>query len=518
MDDRGKTKAQLISELNRLRERLGQLEALAPLGHLAEANHHKEEIIFREVTEAAAAAIFIVQHGHVWYINRAGEALLGLSREQLSQIKYQDLVHPDFWEAVNCGLESVLSGGQTSFIHEIKIITADRGNIWVSLSTSHINYKGDGALLMHAFDISTRKQSEATTSILFRISNAISITRDLNELLVNIQSILKEIIQAPNFFISLLGHPKINLKFPFHLDDKAHSHPLMTNVHDPTTQKLLIEVIGQEDPIFLNAEEIARKKEKGQLDNADSLPQVWLGVPLKIRSKTIGAMAVQHYADPFFYQVSDIDLMVSVSEQIALAVDRQITMAQLRLLATTDGLTNLYNRRYFLELSSNEFQRAKRYRQSVSLMMIDVDYFKSVNDKFGHDTGDRVLKTLASLLKNKLRQVDIIGRIGGEEFAVLLPATDLSLAREAAERLRQNIQNTSFNFQKIKLQITVSIGLASINQEVSTLTALIKKADEALYSAKLKGRNRVETRRLGPVFESEKSPMAEAESSLPAPP
>ena len=518
MDDRGKTKAELITELKRLRERVGHLEALAPLRHLAEANHRKKDFTFREVTEAAAAAIFIVQHGHVRYINRAGEALLGLNQEQLSQIKYLDLVHPDFLEAVNRGFESVLSDNQASFIHEIKIITTDRDNIWVSLKTSHINYKGDGALLVHAFDISARKQSEATTSILFRISNAISITRDLNELLVNIQAILKEIIQAPNFFISLLGHPKINLKFPFHLDEKSYTHPLMTNVHDPTTQKLLIEVIELEEPIFLDDEEIASKKNEGQLDDADSLPQVWLGVPLKIRNKTIGAMAVQHYADPFFYQVSDIDLMVSVSEQIALAVDRQITMAQLRLLATTDGLTNLYNRRYFLELSSREFQRAKRYSQPVSLMMIDVDYFKSVNDKFGHDTGDRVLKTLASLLKAKLRQVDIIGRVGGEEFAVLLPATDLSLAREAAERLRQNIQNTSFNFQDLRLRITVSIGLASIDRKVSSITALIKKADEALYSAKLKGRNRVETGRPGPVFESDKSHPAEAESSLTAPP
>ena len=174
------------------------------------------------------------------------------------------------------------------------------------------------------------------------------------------------------------------------------------------------------------------------------------------------------------------------------ATDRKETEKHLQRLATTDELTGLLNRRRFMELAEQEFIRANRYRSPMSLIMFDVDRFKAINDNFGHDGGDEILRALAREATAMLREVDILGRIGGEEFTIILPQTALKGALQLAERLRQKIEQ---NIVKLpggnSTKATISLGVAELCESMSSLDALIKAADIALYQAKENGRNQV---------------------------
>ncbi len=174
-------------------------------------------------------------------------------------------------------------------------------------------------------------------------------------------------------------------------------------------------------------------------------------------------------------------------------------LRKLHNLATTDELTNLYNRRHFMKVSQNELVRSRRYKRPVSFLMIDLDYFKKVNDNYGHQAGDEVLIETAAVFKDILRDNDIVARYGGEEFTAMLPEINSAGAVLTAERIRKEIDEQKVSFRGIEIKITISIGISTCSVErYSTienddflLEKLLSEADEALYTAKVNGRNRV---------------------------
>jgi diguanylate cyclase (GGDEF)-like protein len=162
-------------------------------------------------------------------------------------------------------------------------------------------------------------------------------------------------------------------------------------------------------------------------------------------------------------------------------------------LATVDALTGCLNRRAFMERLERELDRVSRYQTEFSVLMIDLDRFKTVNDSRGHLVGDSVLRQMGDLLRREVRSVDLAARYGGEEFVIVLPETDTEGALVFAERLRKRVQQANFAEMGDPLNITVSIGVAcaSSDEDVPTPDSLIERADEALYRAKNQGRNRV---------------------------
>ncbi|WP_165445862.1 sensor domain-containing diguanylate cyclase [Bradyrhizobium uaiense] len=162
---------------------------------------------------------------------------------------------------------------------------------------------------------------------------------------------------------------------------------------------------------------------------------------------------------------------------------------QLERLATTDPLTGLYNRRHFLAALDAEWSRFQRYYRSVSVLMVDIDHFKDVNDRYGHAIGDEAIKAMASACLHGKRKSDIVGRVGGEEFAIVLPETTLSRARIVAERVRKRIAAQTLRTRDADFRITASIGVAEALVSMSGIEALMNAADQALYQAKAQGRN-----------------------------
>ncbi|AUC96918.1 GGDEF domain-containing protein [Bradyrhizobium sp. SK17] len=165
---------------------------------------------------------------------------------------------------------------------------------------------------------------------------------------------------------------------------------------------------------------------------------------------------------------------------------------QLEVLATTDPLTGLFNRRQFLTMTDAEWSRFQRYYRSLSVLMVDIDHFKSVNDRFGHAVGDEAIRAVADVCVRGKRKSDIVGRVGGEEFAVLLPETTLSRARTVAERIRKRVEGLTLTAEGRPVQLTVSVGVAEAITSMPGVDALMKAADAALYQAKEGGRNRTQ--------------------------
>jgi diguanylate cyclase (GGDEF)-like protein len=167
--------------------------------------------------------------------------------------------------------------------------------------------------------------------------------------------------------------------------------------------------------------------------------------------------------------------------------------AQLQELSGTDDLTKLANRRRFMEEFANEFERAKRYKSGLSFLILDLDFFKQVNDSYGHLAGDSVLVQIANVMKTSVRSSDLVGRYGGEEFGLLLPETGSKGCRVYAERIRKRIEDTRFDAAANQIHVTVSGGIATYPEiTVDSVDELWRKADAALYGAKKKGRNRIE--------------------------
>ncbi|MCH7921445.1 MAG: diguanylate cyclase [Nitrospinae bacterium] len=172
--------------------------------------------------------------------------------------------------------------------------------------------------------------------------------------------------------------------------------------------------------------------------------------------------------------------------------ERKQVEQKLEVLATTDALTKLYNRAYFTSKLEEEFQRAERYKASLSLMLIDIDHFKAVNDTYGHQAGDAYLEAFARLVARSVRQVDTVARYGGEELAIILPNTDLDETMALAQRLREEVEALDVPFGGRVIRSTVSIGVA-LYPEGSAMTAeaFLSEADHALYAMKEAGRNGV---------------------------
>ncbi|KAA0258036.1 diguanylate cyclase [Deferribacter autotrophicus] len=158
--------------------------------------------------------------------------------------------------------------------------------------------------------------------------------------------------------------------------------------------------------------------------------------------------------------------------------------------AILDELTMVYNRRYFNLVVNEEIERAKRYQQKLSIIIFDVDFFKKINDTYGHQTGDYVLKKLSNIIKKSIRTTDMLFRIGGEEFAILLPNTDLEAALKVAEKLCRIVEGTRFDTVK---KVTISMGVTELRQD-DDMESFYKRGDKALYQAKENGRNRVESK------------------------
>ena len=216
----------------------------------------------------------------------------------------------------------------------------------------------------------------------------------------------------------------------------------------------------------------------------------FVSIPLMIEKEVVGVLNIND-VDQDSFNVGDLGFILNLSELIAMSISNAVLYEQTKKLAVTDGLTGISNRPNMEQSLLSEFGRSMRYNSPLSVVLLDVDHFKDVNDSYGHQKGDEILVTFASVLKKFCRANDTAARYGGEEFLMILPQSNAQGAFKIAERVREEIMKMSFVGNDSKFSVTTSCGVAELNRDYMKNTdQLINVADNAMYEAKNSGRNK----------------------------
>jgi diguanylate cyclase (GGDEF)-like protein len=350
-----------------------------------------------------------------------------------------------------------------------------------------------GIAIENARLYSVAQQRVKELSVLNEISQLISSTINLAQVTELVYQQVNRLVDA-YFFIIAVYH-----------DEKDEWGTLYVRRNGVRMQNFIFKtdegiggyVIKNRKPLFLsNSKAVDDFLLQTKRKSVVSKPCSIMMVPLIFSNKVIGAIGVQHDLVENAFTADDFALFNSIGAQVAIWIENARLFAEMEKLAITDTLTGINNRRQLFNLAQQEVDRAFRYNHDLSIIIMDIDHFKKVNDEFGHPAGDEVLIALTQLCQQNLRAVDTIGRYGGEEFMIIMPETSHKETEEAAIRLLQKIQTMTFRFDNQTLTITASMGIANLEDEKNkgqkiTLDKLIKRADEALYQAKAAGRNQV---------------------------
>lgn len=318
------------------------------------------------------------------------------------------------------------------------------------------------------------------------IGNTVNSTLELNEVLRRVAETIHSFLKITDFCIMLYNDDsgflevKQSLGVDGALIETARFHP---------GQGVTGKVFSTGKSIYLP--DTAESADFLAYHGLRSNVKTFFSIPLIVRGEPFGVLNV-HHAEQAAFSSEDRALLSSVANQIAMAIDNATLFDRHRKLSETDFLTGLFNHGHFQKRLEEEVERSTRYGRPMALLMLDVDRFKRVNDRFGHTRGDLVLREIGRALKHSLRGIDFPARYGGEEFAIILPETNLNEARIVAERLRHTIEEHIFSIGADRsIRITVSIGVAVASERIHDKAELIARADRALYSAKNAGRNRV---------------------------
>ncbi|MEW6233173.1 MAG: sensor domain-containing diguanylate cyclase [Chloroflexota bacterium] len=341
------------------------------------------------------------------------------------------------------------------------------------------------ALAIFRFYINLDTAHQEITA-LYEVSRDLGTSLSITETLQLVIESARKLVNADHCHGFLVNHKKRQL-FPIS-DGREHpgSGPSPETMLSPQEERTLYQLAltGKAEvlPLFGVGAEAEGKKPRPR--------RSLLALPLGKDGEPLAVLTLAK--DNRTFSAQEIALLSILRNQANVALKNAQLYEDTEHLARTDGLTGLFNQRSMRELLDSEIKRAERFSRSLSMIMIDLDFFKKVNDQHGHEAGNQVLKDLAGILTASVRDVDIVARYGGEEFTIILPEADEAQARLVAERIQQAVADNVFEPQPgLKLRLTVSQGVATFPVHASSAGELIARADEALYAAKQGGRNLV---------------------------
>jgi diguanylate cyclase (GGDEF)-like protein/PAS domain S-box-containing protein len=336
-------------------------------------------------------------------------------------------------------------------------------------------------------------QSAARFKTLYEFGQTIITKIKLEEMYPEIFAAVKKLMRTEYFSIALVDREKQMINDVF-IMDREQSVELESR---GIGKGLFGKVISEGKPLLFHSFTMEQVETTGaivvgEIDEGDEeeISQSILIVPLRSSAGVIGVLSAQSYTRDM-YDETDMEALELLASNVAVAIENARLFTKIQSMAITDDLTTLFNRRKFYELAVQEFERSRRYGRPLSVIMLDIDHFKRVNDTYGHSVGDQVLQGLAALAKTSLRQVDILARYGGEEFVVLLPETDIEEAVQTAERLRTEAADATIPTRVGNMSITISLGVVTLDDTCRTLEELLDRSDQAMYASKRTGRNKV---------------------------
>ncbi len=360
------------------------------------------------------------------------------------------LVPADMWAKVEQDYNELLRGARLPVITRARGVRKDGSEIWLSVTERLIDWHGSPAVQLSVFDITQQMTAE---------QSMLDSEQRLRAML--------EILPVPIYIARrrdgqlLFVNRKTCLLFQQSVGPllRSKSIDFYVNPQDRENLRTLLDAMSD-----IREVEVHMRTAQGREFVAE-----------------LAAISMEYGGEPaILVSLNDI----SQRKQLELELFQQ---------ANTDALTGISNRRNFMAQAEQEMRRARRFGRDMSVMMIDLDHFKSINDEHGHAVGDSVIQGVVKSALESLRQSDIIGRLGGEEFAVILPETGFAAAMDAAERLRQHIAERSIITVKVAILCTVSVGVTHLLASDGAIDDLLQRADDAMYRAKQNGRNRVES-------------------------
>lgn len=326
-------------------------------------------------------------------------------------------------------------------------------------------------------------------SILNRIASTLTAGLETDQVLLALFEECRQVLPVDVFSVALFDQESGAIDMPLYYNDGVFLQVPRRSIE--SSPGLTGSVIRQRRTISLPDSTVPEVEQAYNIIRLGGRPaRSYVGVPLILLDQVVGVISMQSY-DPLAYSLEQVRLFEMIATQTAVAVQNARLYDQMKQMAITDSVTGLFTRRHFTALGTGEVERALRYNRQLSVLMVDLDHFKLVNDTYGHNTGDLVLQVVAQVCRQALRVTDIVGRWGGEEFAIVLPEADEEGAALIAERIRRMMAERDMRAGEGIIHVTVSIGVATLSSTCSTLEMLIGRADRALYLAKQGGRNRV---------------------------
>ncbi len=433
------------------------------------------------VLDLLVDAVCVVDaEGHFVFVSAACERIFGYTPDEMLGRPMIELVHPDDRARTLQAAAAIMAGTPNPHF-ENRYVRKDGQTVHIMWTARWS--EADGLRIAVARDITERKRAESVQAALLGISEAAHTAADLLALFQRIHAIIGGLLPARNFFVALYDAENDMLSFPYFVDEHDET-PAPRRLDSGT---LSAEVIRSGEALLLTPGHDAAPLDRvGPIVGRESLD--WLGVPLIAQKGILGALVVQSYSGDTRYTDKDKQLLQFVSTQVAAAIERKQTETWLRHIAQHDVLTHLPNRKLFDDRLQIALARGDRDR--LALLYIDLDHFKRVNDTLGHSVGDRLLHEVAQRIIGCVRESDTVGRMGGDEFIVLLSAIKLvQHAVRVGEKIRAALQQP-FVFDGHSLCITGSIGIAVHPEHGDEGQHLIREADHAMYGAKKQGGNR----------------------------
>lgn len=455
----------------------------------------EREDILRNITDTAQDAVVMMNdEGDILFWNGAAERIFGYTTQDAVGAKLHLLIIPlRFRDAHLKGLHDFKTRGQGPLIGKTVEVTAlkkDGTEFPLELSLAAVKVKDKWCATGIARDIGERKLADlemkmihSELKMLYEVSQATSRTIELKKLLSEVLQVLAGTGIFPfeiKGAIFLLEGERLRLASFVNLTEEtlAPCEPCLEIRHGNS----LCDLARERGEVIVSGNSL--KDERHAQCRRGNHPHGHVIVPLKAMDAVIGVLSIYTRPDT---EISDrvLNLLSSIGNQIGIAINNSRLYEETKGFSLHDPLTGLANRRFLQIQMEKSFETARRYREDLSVIMLDIDYFKRYNDTHGHLEGDRLLVQLAEVILREMRRADYVFRYGGEEFLIILPETGSVPACEAAERLRKVVEQET--------GVTISLGLATLTPTMQKKEELIEKADKSLYLAKQGGRNRVES-------------------------
>jgi diguanylate cyclase (GGDEF)-like protein len=349
-----------------------------------------------------------------------------------------------------------------------------------------LTFASQAALAIHNARLYQSEREQRTLAeVLREISLTLSSTLDPAAILKTLLEQVERVVPYDSACVMLIEGDEVRIAAHRGYERFGVAHLMDDFRMTLSRTRNLLKMTENRQPYFIADVKTTSEWEKTEVDEHVGS---WLGAPLIAQERLIGFLSLDK-VEPGFYSEWHANRLANLAGHAALALRNALAFGEAERAAITDFLTGAYNHRYFHEEIHHELERARRLGYPVSLLMLDLDRFKHVNDRYGHQIGDRVLQWVVTRLKGELRLTDVLARYGGEEFVIILPGTPTNYLTEVAERLRLSITDQPFQIDNYSITITVSIGGATYPDHAKEALDLIACADRAMYQAKRDGRN-----------------------------